>query len=310
MSITIRQEPQSANMANADLLYVLTSTNTNQPQFQYVMEVSDGTNTYTFKSQPNPSDKAVFDIGHMVSDFIGIDGVWDSTKYSTSTNGYAKVSTVFYEEYGTSTSSSVSRVNGISGSQLYIMDGVVEPNSGDWDWDDSRLYTGGFRYLNGGRDLQMDISASEYATVSTLNGNFDNGTIDWANTRIDAYDANGTQLFEVNVPNTIANGGGPRTDAAQPFYMVSGSITDDQKLLHFGSGIKNLETVAPGVTGSDVSYYRVAGQTMNATSFGLYTLTACGAPSFGTTPPVTGWDATITITGSEFQVGKTYFIAK
>ena len=143
MSITIRQEPQSANMANADLLYVLTSTNTNQPQFQYVMEVSDGTNTYTFKQQPNPSDKAVFDIGHMVSDFIGIDGVWDSTKYSTSTNGYAKVSTVFYEEYGTSPSSSVSRVNGVSGSQLYIIDGVVEPNAGDWDWDDSRLYSGG-----------------------------------------------------------------------------------------------------------------------------------------------------------------------
>ena len=308
MSINIRQEPQSANMANANLLYVLTSTNTNEPQFQYVMEVSDGTNTYKFKQQPNPSDKAVFDMGQVASDFLGLDKVWDTTKYSTSTDSYNVLTPVFYEEYGTSTTSSVALYNGISGSSIYLLDGVVEPNSGDWDWDDSRMYSGAYRYLNGGRELQMDISASEYATLSTLNGVFDNGTIDLANIRIDAYNEAGTKLFEVNVPNTIANGGGPRTSYEQPFSEVSGDITDAQKLLHFGSGMKNLETVAPGVTGSDVSYYRVAGQTMNTTSFGLYTFEACGAPDFSTTPPVTGWGASFQVTGSEYQVGKVYFM--
>lgn len=52
MAITKQQQPTTPNQANADLLYVLTSTNTNQPQFQFVMEVSDGTDTFTFKQQP------------------------------------------------------------------------------------------------------------------------------------------------------------------------------------------------------------------------------------------------------------------
>jgi len=128
MAITIRQEPQSANMANANLLYVLTSTNTNQPQFQYVMQISNGTDSYTFKQQPNVSDKAVFDMGQVASDFLDIDGVWDATKYQTSTDSITKLDVVFYEEYGTSTTSSVARYNGISGSGVYLLDGVVEPN--------------------------------------------------------------------------------------------------------------------------------------------------------------------------------------
>ena len=52
MAITKQQQPTTPNQANGDLLYVLTSTNTNRPQFQYVMEVSDGTTTSTIKQQP------------------------------------------------------------------------------------------------------------------------------------------------------------------------------------------------------------------------------------------------------------------
>ena len=92
MAITIQQEPTTPNQANADLIYLLSSTNSNQPQFQFVMEVSDGSDTYTFLQQPNPNDRAVFDLGQVAPDFLNYDTPWKTKFVTTSTNTYAKVS--------------------------------------------------------------------------------------------------------------------------------------------------------------------------------------------------------------------------
>ena len=76
MALTIQQNPTTPNQANGDLLYVVTSNKTNSPQFQYVMEVSDGTTTNTIKQQPNPYGKGVFNIGQIARDFVGVDNIW------------------------------------------------------------------------------------------------------------------------------------------------------------------------------------------------------------------------------------------
>ena len=107
MAITKQQQPTTPNQANGDLLYVLTSTNTNRPQFQYVMEVSDGTTTSTIKQQPNPSGKGVFNIGQIVRDMVSIDEVWRTAEYATSPLSATTINTVFYEETGSSISASV-----------------------------------------------------------------------------------------------------------------------------------------------------------------------------------------------------------
>ena len=107
MAITIQQEPTTPNQANADLVYLLSSTNTNEPQFQLVMEVGDGTDTYTFKQQPNTNNRMVFDMGQVASDFLDNYLPAKSEYIGKSTNPATTLSTVFYEEYGTSLSSSV-----------------------------------------------------------------------------------------------------------------------------------------------------------------------------------------------------------
>jgi len=39
MAISVTQEPKDLQQANSDLLYVVSSTQTNQPQFQYIANI-------------------------------------------------------------------------------------------------------------------------------------------------------------------------------------------------------------------------------------------------------------------------------
>ena len=85
MAITLQQQPTTPNGAFADLLYVATSTNQNQPQFQFVatISVTGSTDIITLKQQPNPSGKGVFNMGSIAAtlidyDPIHISGSWQS----------------------------------------------------------------------------------------------------------------------------------------------------------------------------------------------------------------------------------------
>ena len=140
MAITIQQEPTTPNQANGDLLYVVTSNNTNSPQFQFVMEVSDGTDTLTIKQQPNPSDKGVFNIGQITRDYVGVDTYFKTQQVATSTYSGQTISTVLYEETGSSVSSSVGYSSGISGSQLYLTNGVNDYDA--FNFPSSSYYSG------------------------------------------------------------------------------------------------------------------------------------------------------------------------
>lgn len=45
MAVTIAQQPTIPNMANADLLFAISSNKSDEPQFQYICDIyeSDGT---------------------------------------------------------------------------------------------------------------------------------------------------------------------------------------------------------------------------------------------------------------------------
>jgi hypothetical protein len=300
MALTIQQRPTTPNQANADLLYVLTTTNINQPQFQFVMEVGG----VTLKQQPSPSQKGVFNIGQITLDLVSQNNNWKTIKYSTATSSFNSVTPMFYEEYGTSESSSVSYNNGLSGSALYIMNGVVNPNDGSFNFLSSSYMSGTNRLLTNSPD-ELYCRDNEFATLSMLNGHYapDKGFSDVYSVEYKVY--NGSTLVQsASVFNTTQNGGGPRTNSQTNliYPYVSSSITNPQRLLTIGSGVENIQTIVPAVTASTTTKYEVIGKTVVSSSFGLYRFEICGAAS----PPE--WESEFTITGSQYQVGRVYYM--
>lgn len=128
MAITITQEPIIPDMSNKDLLYLISSTQTDEPQFQYVCDIKDvdGNLIQRIKQQPSPSGKAVFNIGQIITNQLEFDinliktepsdntGNNNNIFASNSSNRWADDFIVaFGEEYGTSVSSSVLLYTGV-----------------------------------------------------------------------------------------------------------------------------------------------------------------------------------------------------
>ena len=122
MAITILQEPLIPDMSNKDLIYLVSSNQTSQPQFQYVCDIkeADGTLIQRIKQQANPAGKAVFNIGQIITNNLAFDPTLIKTEPSDNTgnnNNIFSANTLerwaddfiiaFGEEYGTSVSSSV-----------------------------------------------------------------------------------------------------------------------------------------------------------------------------------------------------------
>ena len=270
MAITKQQQPTSPNQANADLLYVLTSTNTNQPQFQYVMEVSDGTDTFTFKAQPNPSGKAVFNLGQIARDFVDVDQPWKTPFVQTSSYGAKTLTPVFYEEYGSSTTSSVSYNNGTSGSAVCVLNGVVEYNSGDWNFASSSFYTSSFTPAGGAGNyslqhalsnspLTQSIRDDEYQTLSIINANFfgeEFNAQDIFYIQVSVYNSAGSNIQNFgwfNLDSGSINGG-PRLLSTQYYNDVYGSVTDGDRLIYVAAGPQNFADAGNTLNTSWASY--------------------------------------------------------
>ena len=270
MSITIQQSPTTPNQANADLLYVLASTNVAQPQFQYVMEVGG----LTIKQQANPSLKGVFNIGQITRDLVTQDNLWKTPNVQTITYGGETITPVFYEEYGTSTSSSVAYYNGQSGSALYVMNGVVNPNDGGWNFASSSYFSmdatptggsGNFKYQHAltNAPVTQSIREGEYATISIINGNFNNSDlvaqdIYWV--QVNFYNSAGGNISNFGFYNVDSGSynGGPRTNPASEWTNggVYNGQTDGTKLLYIGVGPQNFIDNGDSL-GTGWAYYEV-----------------------------------------------------
>ena len=133
MAITIQQLPTSPNLVNNDLLYVCTSTKTSEAQMQFVCDIKDVNNTLIqrIKQQPNPSNKAVFNVGQIMTGyFSNADRIWETSVVAPNTGSGLDFNVVFGEEYADSVSSSVELYDGIqnattgspelSGSSYYL----------------------------------------------------------------------------------------------------------------------------------------------------------------------------------------------
>jgi hypothetical protein len=282
MSITIQQYAGQLNLANADLLWLVTSNSSSQPQYQFICSLQDGCgNTLTtIKQQPNPSSKGVFNLGRIAKQYIGYDtnmfnmGANSLFYKQTEAARYFKVA--FGEEYGVSVSSSASIYNGItnattgspaqtgSTAYYYFINGVLDPNSGAWDWNTSSYYspqptpsTASFTKNVALTDASRTQYAqpADYLTVGLINGALNGSTSSAQDIYAIGYDVyyTGSLVFtgsEYNLGLGLsASYGGPRTSSAQLWSAVStvqtctnnsGSQSSGSFLIYSGIGPANL----------------------------------------------------------------------
>jgi len=278
MAITIRQQPTSPNMANSDLLWEVSSNQISQPQFQYVVDVFEsGSSTLIqrVKQQANPSGYGVFNMRQILSYQMDSDNIWKTDVFTTSSECNKSFIVKFGEEYGTSVSSSVTLYTGEGGAgepnktgsaQYIITDGLVEPNSGDWNFASSSYYeeeltdditfTHAFALSNAPK-VQY-IREGDYLTLSFYNGNA-NGVADSSsaqdifNMEVKQYDANGVLGTTTNITSSILRG----SPAGATFWDdVYDSQTAETRLVHLPAGYQNLTD--NGISwDSDLAYYEV-----------------------------------------------------
>ncbi len=150
MAVTIQQQPQSPNAAFGSLVYVVSgSSSLTLPQYQFVIDVQDGSNQILtrLRQYPNPSGRGVIDIANIVSDYLNVTPQFYTgpgfqsvgVQGDNQSNNVFKIA--FGEEYGTSISSSVTIYNGkgsagapgVSGSNQIIYSAVNDPQVDKWD---------------------------------------------------------------------------------------------------------------------------------------------------------------------------------
>jgi len=287
MSITLHQQPTSPNMANADLLYVVTSNYTTSSQFQYVCDIKDENNVLVqrLKQQPNPSGKGVFNVGQVLLTQLEVDPVWKANIIQGITESAEPFKVFFGEEYATTTYGNTALYNGITNastgspalsgsSYYYVIDGLVEPNSGDWNFASSSYYTefstptGLTASFNRGltpSPRTLTIEEGDYHTVALLNGNL-SGVANSNTTAQDVYmmnvttytgpNATGTQIDTYDIYNITLNGGF-RNNINQLWADVYTSQSAATRLQYWGVGYQNIIDNNPTIDFTDWGSYTI-----------------------------------------------------
>ncbi len=282
MAISINQQPTSPNMGNSNLIFAVGSTEFDEPQFQFILDIYESgsaTLVQRIKQQPNPSGGGFFDIGNIIPTLLESDNVWTASPFATSSESNKDFIIKFGEEYGTSTSSSVVVYDGLgspgepnkTGSAFYtITDGLTnDENEADWNFASSSYYTPQTASSDEAFTEQVALSSfpltqsvqeGEYQTISVYNGNVDDGEIlaqDIFYYQITFYNSAGSQIQNNDFINKISNGGGPRTNDGDEWTDVYTEQTNKTRLLHVGVGPQNLEDAGISIPAT-WAYYDVA----------------------------------------------------
>ena len=284
MAITINQQPTSPNMSNNDLLYVLSSPLIAQPQYQYVADVfisGSSTLVQRIKQQPNPSGKAVFNVGQILTANLESDNVWKTDVFTTSTNCNKNFIVRFGEQYGTSVSSSVTLYTGVSpqaagepaktGSEYYVItDGLVDYPDATTDFNfssgsyyfeelvDDIPFTHSFALSTAPKT--QSLREGDYATISFYNGNADGEADstqaqDIFSMQVSQFDINGVSGTNQFITSSILRGT-PASGIIWSNPTVVDSQTNKTTLVHLPVGYQNL-TDNGVVWDSDVAYYTI-----------------------------------------------------
>lgn len=269
----IVKQPTTPNMANNTLICAVTSSNTNEPQFQFIARVAidDISFSQTVKQQPNPNDIGVFDLGHIVQYAIPqpLDEVWTITGSYENTNCGKDVKLFFSEEDAPSITGSVTQSAEVTGSNFYfILNGLVEPDDKvNWNWNSSSYFFDQLlddetfsRQVALTTWLTQSIQTSDYGTVSLLNGNLDSlpnefNAQDIYSWDLKQYNSSGTLLDTTRFYNyVLRNPGGFSGDIGPSWGDVYDTQTYASRLNHFPAGPQNYTDAGITISGSTAYY--------------------------------------------------------
>lgn len=184
MAITITQQPTYPNVTHTDLLYVVSSDEATEAQFQYVMDIVSGSQVLnTVRQYPNPAGDAVFDPSRILDDYLLYDPLWTISSLTPAQKTVQTFTINFGEEYGTSSTSPVTLYNGsgspgrpaVTGTPSQVFPGVVERNNGvSYNWQAQNKLSD--------RPSNIPISSDDYVTISLYDaGSLPNTTVTYKN---------------------------------------------------------------------------------------------------------------------------------
>ena len=230
-SVFITQEPTIVNVTKNPMVFVLSSANVVNSQYQYVLDVRtqpDNQLVGRFKQYPNPSGASVFDVSHVVDDYLSPNPNNFKTTQIQSVSGsefkFFKVTAG--EEFGTSPSSSVTLYDGnggtgapaVTGSNdgLYggwggsmdVMPGNTSPNGG-WNFGDY-FGTSSMSYILSSFVTTEDkasafnhkMGPNDYGLMPIIDTD---SIIDTDTTTIALYNSNNGLIKTIVLPNTNAS---------------------------------------------------------------------------------------------------------
>ena len=174
MAITIEGQPSTPNVTGTKLVYSLSSTNSSQPQFQYVTDVKQGgtllTRLYTY---PNPTGNGILEVSQILADNLDYDNDWKTTGGTTSNEGFKEFTLHFSESYGTSISSSTTVTAGGASDTIEAFLGTVDPNLGSFNFQNQTSFqllsnqTEG--YVSKGNHVTVPVYVPPFSVVGTKN---------------------------------------------------------------------------------------------------------------------------------------------
>ena len=278
MAINLRQSSTSPNISDSNLVFAVTSNSSSADQFRFVCDINDdsGTLLQRVKQQPNPNDTGVFDLGMLVSTYIGpTDPFWDTVIAIGNINSAKQFEIRFGEEFSDTVTGFTTLYTGdsplaagnpnVSGSDYtYILGGVLNPqNQVDWNWNSGSKYEEEnpvddvtFTHQFGLTSFNTSsVRLEDYHTISLLNGNTNgvanNATLaqDVFAMTIKQYDLSGVIGSTDIIYNLTL-----RSIDTEDWSQVYTNQTEATRLTTFPVGPANL--VDAGITlDSDLSYY-------------------------------------------------------
>lgn len=240
MAITIEQSTETFNPGYNDIVYVISSTNSGNTNFKYVVDVKINSESFRLTLFPHPSLGSAFvNIGKIVETYLSSDIDLDAYGFQNNVNSIVDFEVEIGEQYG---------------EPVVVFPDLVSASASAWngviDFLEFQSYTGaGYRMDGSGvqpyltnQPTNVVIRDNENAFVAGITGT--SGIIGY--TEIITKDSTGSTIQTVEVQN--------------PFTDID---VFESEMVRFGCGTKNLNLIAgsllqlgsqPIITDSVASY--------------------------------------------------------
>lgn len=223
-SYTIHQQPELLQPAYNDLMFVVSSSNKTQSNFNYLADIyiNGSATPIRLKAPANPTyGSGVFNFGRIVESYVNSDIQKTEYGFQQNTNSYSYYYVKFGEEYGPS--SGTTQYAGISTTVVkYVWNSVL-------DFLEFQNYSPNNYLADNNKTLSRSIDRYMELTHDAWLYFISNDTTMYDKAIINAYNSSSVQIRGVEVSNP---------------FTSSGTIANH--FLRFGCGANNLNNISSG----------------------------------------------------------------